>query len=234
MNSQTSPTLFERMRDGSDPLVWDEFFNHYWRLIFTCAKHRGCSDHTAEEIVQDVMLAVFQKRVVFRYDPARGRFRDWLGAVVRNLVIKRRERASERIRARGGDSAQAFVEPEAGDAQPDAAWEAAFQQEMLLILLDVVRREVSPPTYQAFELLELRRQRGKEVARITGLSRNAVYLARRRVFNRLRELGAPYREDGQLGHHLRQALNHRPAANVERLVTERIESTMRTGWECKQ
>ena len=64
MNGKTQVTLLRRLRDGTDPLAWDEFFERYGRLLFVCARHRGCSEHTAEEIVQEVMLAVFQKRDV--------------------------------------------------------------------------------------------------------------------------------------------------------------------------
>ncbi len=113
MSSQTSATLLERLRDGSDPLAWDEFSDRYWRLIFTLAKYHRCSDDTADDIVQEVMLAVFEKQDVFRYDRSRGRFRDWLGAVVRNQMVKRRQRVFERFRARGGVADQRFAEPEA-------------------------------------------------------------------------------------------------------------------------
>jgi DNA-directed RNA polymerase specialized sigma24 family protein len=65
MTSNTSQTLLERLRDGLDPLAWEEFADRYWRLIFAMAKVRGCSDHTAEEIVQEVMLAVFNEGQVF-------------------------------------------------------------------------------------------------------------------------------------------------------------------------
>ncbi len=103
MDSKTKITLLERLRDGTDPLAWQEFSDRYWRLIFAFAKRRGCSDHTAEEIVQDVMVEVFQNRDTFSYDPARGRFRDWLGTVVRNLVAKYRRQPAQRIRGQGGD-----------------------------------------------------------------------------------------------------------------------------------
>ena len=225
MTSQTSATLLERLRDGSDPLAWGEFSDRYWRFIFALAKYHRSSDETAEDIVQEVMLAVFEKQHVFRYDRSRGRFRDWLRAVVRNQVIKRRQRASERVRARGGDPDRGPDEPQAPDVQPEAAWETAFERTALLALLDLVRREVSPPTFQAFELLEFHGRRGAEVAKITGLSRNAVYLARKRVRRRLRQLGASYRDDGQLTEQLKQALASRPSPRVQRSVTERIENT---------
>ena len=223
-DSQTRATLLDRIQNGADPVALEEFLARYWRLIFTAARHRGCSEHTAEEVVQDVMLAVFEKKAVFCYDPARGRFRDWLGAVVRNKVAERRRRPSELVRSRGGDG-QA-LDPAAPDAhEPDAAWEAAFEQATLAFLLDVVRRETSPRTYQAFELCASGRLSGAEVARVTGLSRNAVYQARKKVLRRLRELGAAYRDRGPPDDCLRAALDARPSGAVEHSLRTRMDQS---------
>ena len=56
----------------------------------------------------------------------------------------------------------------------------------------------------------------------------AAYLARRSVTRRLRQLGAPYRDEGQLTDEIKQALKVRPRGIVERAVTEGIETTMRS------
>ena len=77
--SQTQSTLLGALRNGADALAWAEFSDRYWRLIFSFAKGHGCSDQTAEDVVQDVMLAVFKQREVFRYDPARGKIQDLAG-----------------------------------------------------------------------------------------------------------------------------------------------------------
>jgi RNA polymerase sigma-70 factor (ECF subfamily) len=228
MESRTRITLLERIRDGADPLAWQAFSDRYWRLIFAFAKNRGCSDHTAEEIVQDSMLEVFRDRDVFSYDPARGRFRDWLGTMVRNLVAKHRRQPAQRIRGRGGDADDGVGDIEARNDQPDTLWETAYEQAMLTVLLDVVRREVSPQTYQAFELAALRGLSGQQTAKITGLSRNAVYLSRKRVFERLRELGTPYRNNGQLHQRVRETLAICPAPDIERSVITRLEHTMQS------
>jgi RNA polymerase sigma-70 factor (ECF subfamily) len=228
--SKTQATLLRRLRDGSDPLAWEEFFGRYWSLIYGFARRRGCSEHTAEEIVQDVMLKVFEQIDLFQYDPARGRFRDWLATVVRNRVAQRRRGPSERFRAQGGDAEIHHAEPEAHDATPDAAWEAGFEQSLLLVLLDVVRREMSPRAYLAFELYTLHEFPGAKVAAYTGLSRNGVYRAHKRALRRLRELGATYRKDGQLGERLKQAVRSRPKAAVVRSLSTRIENAMRSRW----
>ena len=81
-------------------------------------------------------------------------------------MATRRRRASERIRAEGGQLDAS--ELAAGDPSPDADWEAIFERAMLAALLDVVRREFSPETYQAFELLTLEGLPGRQAAAITG------------------------------------------------------------------
>lgn len=215
MTNKTHPTLLERIRDGTDVLAWEEFSRRYGWLLFAYSKHRGCSDHTAEEVVQDVMLTVFQQKDAFRYDPGRGRFRDWLGVLVRNRVSEYRRRPNGRDRAIGGENHQAVesleVRPE---ARPDAAWETAFEHALLLAMIDVVRRDMRPRTYQAFELFALNDVPAAEVAQRTGLTRNAVYQAGKEVRKRLCQLGATYRKTGQLGKILKEAILARPAETV--------------------
>ena len=71
------------------------------------------------------MLNVFEQKDVFHYDPARGRFRDWLGKLVRNKVAQRRRRPSERVRAPGGKSDFGPIEPEANDLHEFESQEGA-------------------------------------------------------------------------------------------------------------
>lgn len=226
MDVKTRATLLERLRDGADQLSWEEFFHNYWPLVFALAKRRGCSDQTAEEVVQDVMLKVFGQRDFYQYDPARGRFRNWLATLVRNRVAECRRRPSERVRARGGDSDGSRIDPAGEEAEPDTQCEAAFEEALLLVLLDVVRREADPRTFLAFELLALGELSARQVSKITGLSRNAAYKARRRVMRRLKELGGDYRNNGQLNDRLKDAMATRPNAVVERSVTGRMEKTI--------
>jgi len=223
--SDTRATLLERLRDAEDPLAWDEFFDRYGRLIYGYARRRGCDDATAEEIVQEVMLAMFQQRDVYRYDRARGRFRDWLGVVVRNQVARRRRKPAERLRARGGEEPEVILDAPSPEPPPDAAWQNAFEESLLLVLLDMVRRGMAPRTYQAFELFALHGLSGAEAARLTGLSRNAVYQARKEVVKRLRELGAAYRDDGRLDDRIRRAMPWRLDAAAQRSLAARTTRT---------
>lgn len=220
--THTRLSLLERLNDGSDPVAWTDFFHRYWPFVFSIARQRGCTEHTAEEIVQEVMLAIFDKKAVFCHDPSRGRFRDWLGGVVRNKVIGRRRAPAERCRAQGGGGSD-VLELESSHDSPEARWETAFDQAMLVFLLDLVRREIHPRTYQAFEVFVLGGCSGAETARLTGLTQNAVYQARKNVLRRLRELGAVHGRQGPPDELIRAAIGSRPSGLIERSLITRVE-----------
>ncbi len=215
MTTTTRATLLERLRDGENALAWDEFFACYWPTIYGFARHRGCSEHTAEEIVQDVMLKVFQQRDVYQYDPDRGRFRDWLAAVIRNQVAEYRRRPANRLRAVGGEANVDVLEQVGEEQEPDAAWEEAFENSLLLALLDAVRRETNARSYLAFELVSLMacraaRRRGSPASRGTPSTRPAAR------FPAAGGAGRPYREEGRLAERVKRAMELRPPAGVER------------------
>ena len=231
MDSNTRATLLESLRDGTDPHAWDEFFDRYWRLIFGYAKQGGCSDNTAEDIVQDVMTTVFREPKVFCYDPQRGRFRSWLGTIVRNKIAEHRRRPSQRIRPRGGDSWATEGWQNADGLSPEEAWEDAFEKNLMIVLLDVLRSEMTPQRFQAFELFVFSDLSAREVAEITGLTRHGVYNTRRAAFKRLEELGQPYRERGELTARIKEAIESSPDASVERALTCRLQTSFRSRQE---
>lgn len=176
----------------------------------------------ADEVVQNTLLTMFQKRQVFQYDPSLGQFRHWLRKVLhRHILIQHRRRRNIEV---VDDQLLDGLSAEPGDIPSDLDWDQAFERSLLLGLLEVIRREVSPETYQAFELTVLHEVSGKDAAKITGLSRNAVYLARKRITDRLRSLGASYKSDGELNEVLRQAVKLAPPASVERRLTRLLVS----------
>lgn len=237
MSVNTSLTLIEQLRDGTAPFAWEAFFENYWRLIYLSARRRGCSDHTAEEVVQEVMLAIFRSKSLFAFDKTKGRFRDWLGGVVRNTAAMLHRRPDRRVDRRVDRLAQPLSDdapPEElladeKEAAPDAQWEAAFERNVLAALLDFVRKEVSPKIYQAFEFTAIHGLSGEEAAALTGQTRNAVYLARAKVLRRLKELGAGYRREGRLCEELQAIMAEDPDVSLQRKLITRTQSTMLHG-----
>ena len=67
-------------------------------------------------------------------------------------------------------------------------WEEEYRQHVLREALALVRAQVEPGTYQAFDLYALQGVDAREVARFLGVSVSVVYTCKNRVLKRLRPL----------------------------------------------
>ena len=79
-------------------------------------------------------------------------------------------------------------------ADPDSAlnrhWDEEHDRYVLRCLLDLVEQEFEPKTFRAFRRLTLDDASGAEVAAELGMSVGAVYVAKSRVMQRIREEAA--------------------------------------------
>jgi RNA polymerase sigma factor (sigma-70 family) len=180
----TRASLLVRLRDPRDEAAWTEFVDLYVPVIYGYARQQGLQDADAVDLSQEVLSAVAGAVGRLEYDPQRGAFRSWLFTVVRRRLANWRR--AQRHQPRGGT--QRLLEqcplPEGGEAE----WEAEWEQRLFAWACAQVRRHVSDVTWQAFWRTAIDGQPGKQVAADLGLSAGAVYLARRRVLARLKEL----------------------------------------------
>ncbi|NUQ65289.1 MAG: sigma-70 family RNA polymerase sigma factor, partial [Pirellulales bacterium] len=95
----------------------------------------------------------------------------------------------------------------------------------------VVRRQMDPRDFVAFELTVLQDRDPAEVARLLGISRNMVYKARREVLRQLRHLAGSYADDGRLCRQVREALESLPAAAIGRSLSGQLAKTMQVAPE---
>ncbi len=87
--------LIAKVRRDRDRDALAALAHHYGPRLKSWLIYRGESAHGAEDIVQDVMIAIWRK--ADRFDPAKARFSTWLYALARNRWIdrNRKERRSE-------------------------------------------------------------------------------------------------------------------------------------------
>jgi RNA polymerase sigma factor (sigma-70 family) len=181
----TSPSLLQRIRDPGDAASWKVFVDIYAPLIYTFLRRRGLQDADAADVGQEVLAQVGRSIRNFTYQPERGRFRDWLGAVTRNKLWRFLRRQSQLPEYGGSEAEEALREAQAPAA--DGEWTTAFNARVLEAALERVRPYFEPATWQAFEYTWISGRSASDVASATGRPIDAIYLAKSRVLKRLRE-----------------------------------------------
>jgi RNA polymerase sigma-70 factor (ECF subfamily) len=184
----TRRTLLSRLRNLDDQESWRTFFDLYWRLLYNVARRSGLDDTGAQEIVQDTVISVARKMPEFRYDPARGTFRQWLLRITRRRII-------DHLRRLYRQPPEAEIGPESLDENEehaaaitdqsasaiDAAWNEEWEKSTFDAALARVRAEINPRHFQVFDYCVLKEWPASKVAATLGLNAAQVYLAKHRV-----------------------------------------------------
>jgi len=184
----TRASLLGRLRDLADSDSWRAFFETYWRLIYNVARKSGLSDPEAQDVVQETVIAVARKMPEFRYDPAKGSFKQWLLLITRRRIQDHLRRLYRSAPGSGGGpmelsgGVENMPGPElAPDAQIDTAWEHEWRENLFHAALARVRQRTNPKHYQVFDYCVLQNVPAREVARMLGLNAAQVYLAKHRT-----------------------------------------------------
>jgi RNA polymerase sigma factor (sigma-70 family) len=179
----TQPSLLLRIRDASDAESWQTFVSVYAPLIYRSCRRRGLQDADAADVGQEVLAQVARSIREFEYEPELGRFRDWLGAVVKNKVTRFLQNEARGVR---GAVSHTPVET-LGGTEVDSEWVAEFHSHLLTTAMDRIRDRFELPTWRAFEEVWRNNRPSNEVAHELAVPIEAVYLAKSRVLKRLRE-----------------------------------------------
>lgn len=184
----TRSSLLGRLRDLSDDASWRTFFETYWRLIYNVARKSGLSDEDAQDVVQESVISVARKMPEFRYDPARGSFKQWLLLITRRRIhdrLRQLYRSPRVLNLSTADPGEQNAEVTSAVLPPDAAFAAAWEQEwrdtIFRSALARVRGQVKPKHFQVFDYCVLQNLPPARVARMLGLNAAQVYLAKHRV-----------------------------------------------------
>jgi RNA polymerase sigma factor (sigma-70 family) len=185
MDSQpTRPSLLLRLRDPGDTAAWREFESRYGELIVRYARGWGLQQCDAEDVRQIVLSKLFRRFLTFEYAPQRGRFRDYLGAAVRNAL---REWAACPDRSVRAVDPEVLARSEPRDtAETDPGWEREWVDHHFRLALAAVAEQVEPQSMAVFNQL-LAGRSVEEVADAQRMTVEAIRKVRQRVRTRLTE-----------------------------------------------
>jgi RNA polymerase sigma factor (sigma-70 family) len=182
----TRRSLVDRLADWEDRKHWQEFFDTYWKLIYSAARKSGLTDAEAQEVVQETIITVAKKIDKLKYDPAVGSFKGWLLQITRWRIadqFRKREPGNRKIPRSPDDRATATIErvPDPRGVDLKALWEREWQENLLAAAFARVRKRVDPKQFQIFDCYVRKEWPAQKVAEQLGVSIGRVYLARHRV-----------------------------------------------------
>jgi RNA polymerase sigma factor (sigma-70 family) len=211
----TRRSLLSRLKQSNAQESWREFFDTYWRLIYSTALNAGLTDSEAQEVVQETVLTVVRKIKSFRYDPAVGSFKGWLLTTVRWRIAdqfrKRQHQISSPSSHRATNTSgtvtlERIADPAAIDL--DAVWEEEWQRTLFAAALSRVKRQANARHYQMFDLHAVKHWSVDKVAQSLGVSAGQVRLAKHRITALMRREVARLEKEEEKRWGLAKALAH--------------------------
>lgn len=182
----TSLSLIARVKDPGDGLAWAEFLAIYRPVVFRMARRRGLQDADAEDLVQQVFLAVSQ--AINGWEPGAGRppFRAWLSTVARNAILNALTRHKPDL-ASGRSSVWELLQSQPAD-DPVTLKELVRESRLQIFrwAADQIRAEFSDSTWKMFWETAIAGRPISEVAAQFGRSTGAVYMARFDIIRRFK------------------------------------------------
>ena|SRR5437016_4715829 len=186
-------SLIGRLKDWNDQAGWREFFDTYWRLIYSVAIKAGLTDTEAQDVVQETIITVAKKINDFKADSARGSFKGWRLNTTRWRIadqFRKRLPVNASVGLRNDETARTATAeriPDPVGFVPDATWDEEWEQNLRTAALENVKRKVTPEEFQLFDLCVLRQCPVKQVAQKLGVKLWKVYFAQKKVSGLLRQ-----------------------------------------------
>jgi len=178
----TSTSLLEglKLRDAN---AWERMVALYYPLIFGWCRRGQIESQAIPDVCQEVFAAVAGGIEKFRRDRETDSFHGWLRAVTRNKVGDYwRTRLRQEQAIGGSGAAEKFAQVPALEDTDDNEVTSLTHR-----ALDQIRPEFESQTWDSFWRVVVDGDSPGEVAAVLGVTVNAVYKAKARVFRRLRE-----------------------------------------------
>ena len=184
-------SLLEGLQHSSSPESWRRLVDLYTPLVRAWLGRYGVPPHDLDDLSQEVFGAVVRDLPDFRHNARTGALRSWLRTITVNRLRNYWRDRKTRPATVGGSEFGAALDQLADPASEfSRQWDEDHDRRVLTRLLDIIRPEFEPATWQAFRLLTLVGKPTAAVAEELGLSTNAVRIAKSRVLRRLREEAA--------------------------------------------
>ena len=192
---ETRASLLIRVRDPADQAAWHEFVEIYRPVILRLARQKGMQEADAEDVAQDVLVAVAKAVELREHDRKRAKFRTWLHRVAQNAILNALARGKP-DRGSGDSALLAVLNQHESHTGPDSdLLRLEYRREVFRWAVRQVRTEFHQATWDAFWLTAVEERAVEVVAEELAKNPGAVYAARSRVIRRIQEKVTEYEQE---------------------------------------
>jgi RNA polymerase sigma-70 factor (ECF subfamily) len=181
----TRYSLLSRLEDWDDQESWKEFFDTYWRLIYSFAVKSGLTGAEAEDVVQETIISVAKDIQKFKRDRNLGSFKGWLRNLTRWRVAdqlrKRQQLPTVPLEIAEQESSEGLPVEMPVSAESELVWDDEWRANLLKVALDNLKRTVKEEHFQMFDLYVLKQWPADKVATTLGVTLSRVYLVKFRL-----------------------------------------------------
>jgi RNA polymerase sigma factor (sigma-70 family) len=184
----TRNSLLSRLKNWDDQEGWRDFFDTYWKFLYSIAIKAGLSDSDARDVVQETVVAVAKGLREGRFRTAEGSsFKAWLRVIVQRRVsnrLRKKQLPLADCEAGDDDSSRTDLLERIPAADPDPigeVWEEEWAKNLADVAIECVKKQVAIKHFQMFDLYVLKQWPVREVARSLNTNIANVYLAKHRV-----------------------------------------------------
>ena len=183
---ETSESLILRICDPQDAIAWSQFVAIYQPVVYRLSRRRGLQHADADDLCQQVFFSV--SKAVGNWQPHKDgpRFRNWLNRVTRNAILNAMSRAKP-DRATGDSDAQELLLELPDSENITTAFLNESRMEAFRWAAKQIQSEFSSTTWAMFHETSIAGRSIAEVAIAMSKSSGAVYIARCRVMQRIKE-----------------------------------------------
>jgi len=184
----TSLSLLDRLRRSPESASWNRLVELYEPLIRAWLRKYDVQAADADDLMQEVLLAVSKDLGKFEHAGHPGAFRGWLKAILVNRLRKFWRARDRNPQAKGDSNINArLAELDDSTSELSQVWNRQHDQYVLRQLLALAEPHFAPITWKAFCRAALEGASPHDVAQELDISLNAVFIAKSRVLRRLRQ-----------------------------------------------
>lgn len=189
--NETSLSLLGRACQPDREAAWQQMVDIYSSLLTSWLRRFEVDVADADDLIQEVMLAVARELPRFEHSGQVGSFRSWIRTILVHRVRDYWRSRKYRPVSPGGSSWAGRLEllvDESSDVSRE--WNLEHDRHVMSRLLEHVKPRFQARTWEAFHRQVIGGQRADAVSAELGLPLNSVYVARSRVLSVLRREAA--------------------------------------------